>query len=51
MPGKGGKGGKGGKVPSGRSKKSGQSRSARAGLQVNSLLIRSSSQLEEFIDF
>lgn len=34
MTGKGGKGGKGGKILSGAAKKNGQSRSARAGLQV-----------------
>ena len=34
MAGKGGKGGKGGKILSGATKKSGQSRSVRAGLQV-----------------
>ena len=36
MTGKGGKGGKGGKIPSGEGKKGPQSRSAKAGLQVNS---------------
>lgn len=35
MTGKGGKGGKGGKLSLGESKKNAQSRSAKAGLQVN----------------
>ena len=50
MTGKGGKGGKGGKIPSGDLKKGPQSRSARAGLQVKFLMIRSSSLWEEYTD-
>jgi hypothetical protein len=40
MTGKGGKGGKGGKILAGSAKKSGQSRSSRAGLQVNPYIIK-----------